>query len=180
MRRPPAEQLLNPTAGNFRRWVPSVGLAGCVVLMICFQSTLAQATGLRVDLTTWVVVFLALEYELRSGLVHALVFGYLSDLFSGEAVGLLAFTATAVFLALRLVVFRVVGSGWLIVTAIGFLATATAMTIRLLVRDVFGPPELHLAGALDSVPSNLFGALVLTYPVYRALRAIDRRLRPRD
>lgn len=177
MRQP--EGLLIPGSSRIRRWLPSTVLAGCVVLLFCFQSTVAKNPGLRFDVATLVVVFLALEHELLPGLVHAVAFGYLADLFSGEPTGLVAFAAAAVFLSLRLVVFRIVGSGWLIVTAIGVLATIGALGLRLFAKTLLGPPvDVGVLGT--SLPSLLLGALFLTYPVYRTLAAMDRRLRPKD
>ena len=147
--------------------------------MACLQSTWAKNPSFRTDLSTLVVVFLALEHELLPGLLHAVAFGYLGDLFSGEPIGLMAFSSASVFLGLRLVVFRIVGSGWLVVTTIGVLATVVALGLRLGVQVLLGPP-VHLGALVTSIPSLLLGALLLTYPIYRGLAGIDRRLRPRE
>lgn len=171
--------LLSPGSSRFRRWLPSVGLAGCVGLLMCLQSTVAKDPAFRVDLTILVVVFLALEHELLPGLVHAVAFGYLADLFSGEPVGLMAFTAASVFLGLRLMVFRVVGSGWLLVTAIGVFATLAALCLRLIVQGILGP-RVYLGALGASLPSLLLGSVFLTFPLYRGLALLDRKLRPRD
>ncbi len=173
-RRPGLEALL--TSGRFR--VLLVIVAATVLMTI--QSVLALKPRLRPDVATLVIVYLAMEHELISGLVTTLVVGYIADVFSGDPPGLYLASLVIVYLVLRLIVLRIVGSRWFIVTGLSILATVLAILVRLAIVGLLGPKEAQLSAINPAIPAIFLVAALGGYPIYRVLGFFERGLRADD
>lgn len=164
--------------GSVRFRLLLIALVATILLTI--QSVVARQPTLRSDFATLVVVYLALEQSFGTGLVMTLVVGYVADVFSGEPRGLYMASLVIVFLLLRMVVFRIVGSRWFIVTAIAVLSTLAALLVRLAIESMLGPGEASLADVSPALVATFGVAATFGYPIYRLLRFIEERFRGRE
>jgi rod shape-determining protein MreD len=146
-------------------------------ILLTIQSVLALQPELRADVATLVIVYLAMEHELISGMVVTLFVGYIADVFSGDPPGLHLASLVIVYLVLRLIVLRIVGSGWLIVTGLSILATLFAILVRLFIEALIGPGEASLSAVRPALLATLMVAAVGGYPLYRVLYFVERGLR---
>ncbi len=149
-------------------------------LMIVVLSAVAQRPAFRVDIATLIIVYLALERELIAGMLLSLSVGYLADLFSGQPPGLYMASEVMVFLGLRLFVFRIVGSRFLIVTGIGLTSTLVALLLRSIIQGVLGPARPAFSAMAPAWAALLVGPILLGYPIHTALRLIDARFKTRE
>lgn len=148
--------------------------------LFILQSALAINPGLRFDLGALIIVFIALELELFPGLLVSLAVGYLDGLHAGDTPGMTITALVLVYLLLRLVVVRVRAPEWPLIIGLGLIATMVDLMARFFVDAVVGKSELHLSGIGDGLAGNLAGALLLSYPIYRALRAVKERFKTRE
>lgn len=151
-----------------------------VALVLVLAVSVIRVPTVRPDVVTLVVVYLALEQEFLLGLLLAVGIGYVSDLFSGHGPGLNASVAGLVYLTLRLFVARLAGGRGLMVSILALFATALALVLRLLIEGTIGPNHASFGGLLAALPWIVLGPVALAYPVYRVMRGIDRRFRPRE
>jgi len=151
----------------------------CALALVLVCSAI-RSPSIRPDMATLVVVFFALEHELVIGLFLAAGAGYLSDVFSGLGPGLDAATCVGVYLVLRVFVARIVGSRLFMVTVLSLLSTVLALVIRQLIEATLGPNQASLRALIPALPSILGGAVLLGFPVYRILCAVDVYFRPRE
>jgi cell shape-determining protein MreD len=148
------------------------------MLMVCMESTVALRPGWRLDFSTMLCVFFALQQPLIPGLAFAVATGYFGDVLSGEPRGLYVTSTVTVFFLLRMLIARVVHMSWLAVTLIGVLATFIAIIVRILVVMVGDDFTDSFVGSLrQGFGARGVGAFLLTYPIYRLFRALDARLR---
>src|SRR5687767_11228919 len=138
-------------------------------MLLATQSVFALEPELRADVATLVIVYLSMEHELISGMVVTLVVGYIADVFSGDPPGLYLASLVIVYLVLRLIVLRIVGSRWFIVTGLSILATFFAIVVRLLIEALIGPDEASLAAFNPALPATFLVAALGGYPIYRVL-----------
>jgi hypothetical protein len=148
-------------------------IVAIATVLLSIQSVAARSPSLRFDVATLVVVFLAMDQELIAGLVLTLVVSYVADVLSGEPRGLYVASLVIVYSLVRLIVFRVVGSTWVIVTGIGIVATAIALGVRLVFRATLGDQDFGLALSRPSLPSTFIFAILFSHPIYLLLRAIE-------
>jgi rod shape-determining protein MreD len=146
-------------------------------ILLAVQSVFAREPELRTDIGTLVIVYLAMEHELVSGLVVTLAVGYVADLFSGDPPGLYLASLVIVYLVLRLIVLRIVGSRWFIVTGLSILATAFAILVRLSIEALLGPDEASLTAINPALLATFLMAALGGYPIYRILGFFERGLR---
>jgi rod shape-determining protein MreD len=170
-RRPGLEALLQ--SGRLRLVLVVVA----ATILLTAQSVLALKPRLRPDVATLVIVYLAMEHELVAGLVTTIVVGYITDVFSGDPPGLYLASLVMVYLVLRLIVLRIVGSRWFIVTGLSILATFFAILVRLLIESVVGPDEMTFSRISPALPITFLVAALGGYPIYRVLGFFERGLR---
>ena len=170
---------LEPTPrGTINVRMGVMAFAGLVLLVM--QSVIARSWPIRLDASTLVIVFLALETQFWNGLWTSLLVGYLAGLYSGVPAGLDAAVAVGQYVAIRIFVARIVGSRWLMVTAIAAMATAGAIAGRLMVHNAVGAEPIPWRLVLPAVPGQLAAAMVLAWPVFRILQWVQLQLTPRD
>ncbi len=155
--------------------VALVVIAAAILLTV--QSVVAQKPRLRPDVASLVIVYLAMDHELIPGLVVALVVGYVADVFSGQAPGLYMASLVVVYLVLRLIVLRIVGSRWFIVTGLSILATFLGILVRLSIVDVLGPGGVGFRTIGPTLPVAFLVAVLGGYPIYRLLGFCEHGLR---
>lgn len=155
-------------------------LVGLSVLILAGGTVLARHPTLRPDFAALLVVYFALEHHLLGGLGLTLAVGYVADVFAGESRGLYTSSLVLTYLVLRLVVLRVLGARWFLVTGIAVAGSVLALVFRLLIEAVLGPGRTSLAGLWPAVPAILLGAVLFGYPCFRLLRAVGTRLQPRE
>ena len=155
--------------------VALVVLAATVLLTM--QSVFALKPSLRADVATLVIVYLAMDHELISGMVVALVVGYIADVFSGDPPGLYLASLVIVYLVLRLIVLRIVGSRWFIVTGLSILATFLAILVRALISVILGSGDARFSAINPALLTTFLMAALGGYPVYRVLAFCERGLR---
>jgi rod shape-determining protein MreD len=146
-------------------------------ILLTIQSVMAQRPTLRPDVATLVIVYLAMDHELISGLVTTLVVGYIADVLSGDPPGLYLASLVIVYLLLRLIVLRIVGSRWFIVTGLSILATSLAILVRLAIEAFLGPDEASFAAIRPALFFTFLVAALGGYPIYRVLGFFERGLR---
>jgi hypothetical protein len=149
-------------------------------LVLTAGHALAVVPWLRPELGALLVVYLALERSLMSGLALTLAVAYVADVLSGEARGLTTGALVLVFLVLRLLVMRVLGSSVAMVTSLAVLATALVMVFRFGIEALLGPGLSSWSAAAPALPASLVSAVLLGYPIHRLLAALDERARPRE
>ena len=165
-----------PAPGSTSARVTVLAIAALVLLV--GTSVVARSWPVRIDAATLVVVFLALETNFHTGLWASLLIGYLAGLYAGVPAGLDAAVAVALFAVLRVFVARIVGSRWVMVTTVATIATFGAIAGRLFVHGLFQPIPWPLV--LPSIPGQLVASVILAWPAYRLLRAVQTQLTPRD
>lgn len=148
--------------------------------MFIVQAAAAVNPHLRFDLGALIVVFIALELELVPGLLMTLVVGYLAGLHSGDTPGMTITSLVLVYLLLRLIVVRVRAPQWPLVLGLGLLSVLASLCFRFGLDQLLGKGELHLSAIQGGMYPNLLGALVLSYPIYRGLRAVKERFKTRE
>jgi cell shape-determining protein MreD len=158
----------------------ALAILGVTVLLLSIQSVVLHRTPLASDVATLLIVYLALESGLVTGILLALMIGYAGDLFSGESRGLISGSLVLLFLILRLSVVRLTGSRWIPITAISVLATLLSALLRLGLEGIVGPGRSTLNAMLPALPGLMLGAALFGYPCYRLLRFIDDRFRSRE
>lgn len=149
-------------------------------LLLTLQSVAATHPRLRLDLGVLVVIYVALEYAMVRGAVTALLIGYLGDVFSGESRGLMAASMVLVFVLVRLMVVRVTGSRWLMITSISALGVIVRLAFHFGIEAFAGPNRSTFRAIVPALPALIFGTALLGFPVYRLLRLVDDRFKPRD
>jgi rod shape-determining protein MreD len=147
--------------------------------MLVIASVGAKSPMVRIDVASLVIVYVALEYTLLRGAVAAIAVGYLADLVSGESRGLSMASSVMVFLMVRLLVVRVTGSRWFMVTSVSMFSTAVALSARFLIENTVGPANTTIRAVSPAFASLLIGSALLGYPCYRLFRLVDDRFRPR-
>jgi rod shape-determining protein MreD len=180
-----AIELLDKQGGGgagLKALLQSIRLRLVLVLMaatvlLTTQSVLALKPTLRPDVATLVIVYLAMEHELIPGLVTAILVGYLADVFSGEPPGLYCASLVIVYLVLRLIVLRIVGSRWFIVTGLSILATFLAILVRLVIESALGPHDFSFGRIRPVLLFTFFVAALGGYPIYRLMGFVERGLR---
>src|SRR5688572_1624755 len=98
-------------------------LLAITALLMAVQNVLNRFLPVSVDVASLAIVYLALESQVVSGAVLALMVGYLGDLSSGESRGLISASAVLVYLILRLSVVRLTGARFLPITVISVIST---------------------------------------------------------
>lgn len=149
-------------------------------VLMAIQNVLNRYLPVTLDVTSLVIVYLALESRVISGAVLALLIGYLGDLASGESRGLVSASAVFVFLVLRLSVVRLTGARFLPITAMSALAALASLFVRLGIETVVGPGQASFAGMSGAILDVVLGAALFGYPCYRLLRSVDDRFRTRE
>lgn len=157
-----------------------LALFATTALLLAIQNVLDRFLPLSLDFATLLAVFLALESQVVSGAVLALLTGYLGDLASGESRGLVAASSVLVFLLLRLSVVRLTGSRWLMITGISVIAVVLALFLRLTIESLVGPGRSSFDAMSSAFPGLVLGAALFGYPVYRLVRLVDNRFRTRE
>jgi rod shape-determining protein MreD len=173
----PLGALLSPFEVGRARLFAHVVLAS---LLLVLESVAARSPHFRLDLASLVIVYIALEYTLLQGAFATLIVGYLADLISGESRGLSMAGLVIVFLLVRLLVVRITGSRWFMVTSVSVFSTIAALLLRLLIEAIVGPASATLRSITPAIPSLVVGSAVLAVPCYRLFRLVDDRFRPRD
>src|SRR5262245_61200531 len=141
-----------------------LALLAVTAVLLAVQGVWIRFTSVVLDVTTLVVVYLALESQVVSGSVLALLVGYLGDLASGESRGLVSSSSVMVFLVLRLSVVRLTGSRWLPITAISLVATLLALFLRFAIEALVGPDRSSFSAMSPSIVGLVIGSLVFGYP----------------
>ena len=86
--------------------------------------------------------------------------------------------AVVQFAVVKILVARLVGSRWLMVTAIAAMATGGAIIGRLFVHNAVGAAPVPWGLILPAVPSQIAAAIVLGWPVFRTLQWVQLQLTP--
>jgi hypothetical protein len=68
----------------------------------------------------------------------------------------------------------------MMVTAVSVFATVVDFVVRFLLESLVGPSLATVHSMGPSTVTLLAGSLFLGYPVYRLLRLVDDRFRPRE
>jgi cell shape-determining protein MreD len=148
--------------------------------LLAAANVLAVRPTLRPDVAAILVLHLALERSAAGGLALTLVIGYLADVLSGEPRGLVTAALVLLFLALRVMVLRVMGSSLALVAALGALASLTSLLLRLAIEATLGSDRATWSGLAPALPAILLGGAVLAPPVHRVLAAIEARAGARE
>ena len=157
-----------------------LGMALVVLVVtggLILESSLSRSRVLRLDLVTLSIVYLALEQELITGLVLTLILGYLGDVSAGGSRGLVTATAVFLFFLLRMIAFRFVRRTWYVITALSVVGVLLALLLTFILESIVGPDMLRMSHSVLALPSLLISAVVLGYPMYRMLQAIEARFR---
>jgi rod shape-determining protein MreD len=149
-------------------------------LLLSVSSVAARWPTWRVDFAALVVVYIALEYPMLRGIVTTLVVGWMADVMSGESRGLSMASLVMAYLLVRLVVARITGAQWMMITSVSVLATMVDFFVRFLLEWSIGPSLATVAAMRPAALAILIGSLVLGYPCYRLFRLVDDRFRPRE
>jgi rod shape-determining protein MreD len=168
---------LAPFEGGRARLFVHLALA---CLLLSASSVASRSPRFRLDLAVLVIVYVALEYPMLRGIVAALVVGWIADLMSGESRGLSMAALVIAYLLVRLVVARITGSKWIMITGVSVFATIVDFIVRFLLESLVGPSLATVRSMGSAIFTLLFGALILGYPCYRLFRFVDNRFRPRE
>src|SRR5215472_3749094 len=141
-------------------------------LLLSIASVASRTPALRIDLAALVVVYIALEYEMLRGIVTTLVVGWMADVMSGESRGLSMASLVIAYLLVRVVVARITGSQWMMITGVGVLATAVDFAVRCLLESFVGPSLATVHAMRPAMLTILIAALLLGYPCYRLFRLV--------
>ncbi len=171
---------LDPAPGRSALNLRMAVLVFAALVLLVAQSVIARSWSIRLDASSLVVVFLALETPFWSGLWTSLLVGYLAGLYSGVPAGLDAAVAVGQYVVIRIFVARIVGSRWLMVTTIAGMATAGALAGRLMIQNAVGAEPIYWRLVLPAVPGQLAAAVVLGWPIFRVLQWVQLQLTPRD
>ncbi|MCK6547420.1 hypothetical protein L6R52_16340 [Myxococcota bacterium] len=157
-----------------------IGMLVAATLLVAVETVVATRPPLRFDLGTLAVVYFALESPVAGGAVASLLVGLVADVFSGESRGLSSASMMVAYLVVRLLVARSTGARWGMITAVSLLGTSIVFFVRFALEAAVGPDRATFDAASPALPFLLLGAVLFGYPVYRFLRWVDERFRPRD
>lgn len=155
-------------------------LLAVTALLMAIQNVLNRFLPVTIDVTSLVVVYLALESGVVSGAVLALLIGYAGDIASGESRGLVSASAVFLFLILRLSVVRLTGARFLPITAMSVVASVLSLLLRMAIETVVGPGRSTFSGMSTAFIGLMLGAALFGYPCYRLIRSVDNRFRTRE
>ena len=153
-------------------------LAATLVLLASSSFAVVHI-GVRVDVISLSVVFLALEFGTVSGLMMCVVLGYLGDLFAGQPKGLWITGAVWSYFLLKALMTSAFEARLPTVVVLGIISTVFSWFIRSLVLVFLGPEGLP-RGIWLPLLSSLLSAIVLAYPVYLFIHFCSDRFRGRD
>ena len=155
------------------------GVLAATLILLATSSFAVVQFGLRVDIISLSVVFLALEFGTMSGLTLCVLLGYLGDVFAGQPKGLWITGAVWSFFLLRLLMTSVVEATFSTVVVLGIIATSFSWFIRVLVLVLLGPSGLP-KGVWWPLMGTIFSSALLAYPVYLFIHFCSDRFRGRD
>ena len=125
------------------------------------------------NLTVLFIVYLALERTFRSGLILALLLGYLTDVLVGTDRGLLMLTMVLVFIFIRFLIIRFQGGKAWFVSWISATAAMMSTTLSLVIEMAFSSQQTAVKLFSLSTFSIVITGACFGYPIYRSLRMID-------
>ena len=119
------------------------------------------------------IVYLALERTFRSGLILALMLGYLTDVLVGTDRGLFMLTMVLVFILIRFLIIRFQGGKAWFVSWISATAALVSTALSILIEMAFSTQQTAVHFFSLSTVSIIITGACFGYPVYRSLRMVD-------
>src|SRR5437763_1782973 len=150
----PLRMWLAPFEGGRARLFAHLLLAW---LLLSAASVAATHPALRIDVASLVIVYVALEYAMLRGIAMALLVGYSADVLSGESRCLSMASLVIVFLIVRLVVARITGSRWFMITAVSVFGTVLGLGSKVMLEWFVGPGISTFRAMMPALPAILIG-----------------------
>ena len=143
------------------------------VLALLLQTVFLTPPLVVCNLTTLFVVYLALERTFRTGLLLAMILGYLTDVLIGTDRGLFMLTMVLVFILIRFLVIRFQGGKAWFVSWISATAALIATFLSVSIEMIFSDQQTAVRFFSLSTLSIVITGASFGYPIYKSLRMVD-------